>query len=86
MAKQGERYSHRLVEEYDGLVGFGLDRKTDEVSLGVFLQMFSDDEFLKTILPRLTDEELHGTFDFLTSIIKKHILDEEYHQYFLKDR
>ena len=40
-------HSHRFVEEYTGLVGFGQDRETDESSLIVYLQKFSDDDLMK---------------------------------------
>lgn len=86
MAGEQPKRSHRLVEEYDGIVGFGLDRETDEVSLGVYLQMFSDDEFLKIILPRLTDGEINELFELLSLLIMRHVdKEEEYHQVFLKD-
>lgn len=86
MSSRKRRYTHDLVETYDGMVGFGLDRKTDEVSLGVYLQMFSDDDFLKLILPRLTDGEINEVFELLSLLIKRHIdKEEEYHQVFLKD-
>ena len=28
-----KKHSHRFIEEYKGLVGFGLDRKTNEYSI-----------------------------------------------------
>ena len=37
------QHSHRFVEEYDGLVGFGLDRETNEKTLTYYLQKFADD-------------------------------------------
>ena len=55
-------HSHNFVNEYQGLVGFGLDRETDEKSLKVYLQKFSDDTFLKTLLPRLTEDEIRRNF------------------------
>ncbi|MBW1763489.1 MAG: cytoplasmic protein, partial [Deltaproteobacteria bacterium] len=35
-------HSHKFVEEYEGLVGFGMDRETDENTLIYYLQKFSD--------------------------------------------
>ncbi|MBI4765123.1 MAG: cytoplasmic protein, partial [Deltaproteobacteria bacterium] len=50
-----EKHSHHFVDQYEGLVGFGLDRETDEKSLMVYLQKFSDDTLLACLLPRLKD-------------------------------
>jgi hypothetical protein len=44
-------HSHTFVETYDGLVGFGADRKTDENTVIYYLQKFSDDKFTQTIMP-----------------------------------
>ena len=51
-------HAHRFVEQYDGLVGFGLDRKTDEHTLIYYLQKVSDDALAKTLVERMSDEEL----------------------------
>ena len=48
-------HSHTFVEHYEGMVGFGLDRETDEKSLMVYLQKFSDDALLAALVPRLAD-------------------------------
>ncbi len=80
-----EQHSHRFVEEYDGLVGFGLDRKTDEHTLTYYLQKFSDDELTALIMPRLTDSEMEGLFDLIARLMKQHLTEAEYHRYFLKD-
>lgn len=78
-------HSHRFVEEYDGLVGFGLDRKTDESTLIFYLQKFSDDDMMALIMPRLTEPEMEGLFDLINRLMKNHLSEEEYHKYFLKD-
>jgi hypothetical protein len=78
-------HRHQFVEEYDGLVGFGFDRDTDEKSLMVYLQKFSDDDLLRTLVPRLTDDELQETFQLISRLIRIHLKDAEYHQLFLKD-
>ncbi len=80
-----EQHSHRFVEEYDGLVGFGLDRETDEHTLTYYLQKFSDDEFMALIRHRLTDEEMEELFNLITLLMKQHFTEAEYHKYFLKD-
>ena len=39
-------HKHTFVEEYDGIVAFGLSREVDEKSLIYYLQKFSDDDLL----------------------------------------
>ena len=73
------------MEKYDGLVGFGLDRETDEYTLTYYLQKFSDDEFMALIRERITQEDMESLFDFLTRLLKKYLAEEEYHRCFLKD-
>lgn len=80
-----EKHTHRFVEEYDELVGFGLDRETDEYALTYYLQKFSDDSFMALIRERMTNEEIESLFDLLTGLLKKHLTEEEYHRCFLKD-
>ncbi len=79
-------HSHRFVEEYDGLVGFGLDRKTDENTLIYYLQKFSDDQFMEKIRDRISDPDMEALFDMLTRLMKQCMSEEEYHRYFLKDK
>ena len=79
------KHRHQFVEDYEGLVGFGLDRETDEKSLMVYLQKFSDDDLLAALVPRLTEEELGAVFELISRLIKDHLRDEEYHRLFLKD-
>jgi len=77
-------HKHQFVEEYDGLVGFGLDRETDECTLTYYLQKFSDDELMALIRKRMSDSDIEELFNLLGSLMKKHLNEEEYHQYFLK--
>ena len=79
------RHKHTFVEEYEGMVAFGFSREVDEKSLMYYLQKFSDDDLVKRLVPRLTDEEINQCFEMLTDLMRKHLKDEEYHQYFLKD-
>lgn len=79
------KHTHSLVETYDGLVGFGLDRETDEKTVIYYLQKFSDDELMERLIVRLTDDELGEIFSMLTRLLKKHLTDSEYHSLFLKD-
>jgi len=78
-------HTHNHVETYEGLVGLGLDRKTDENTIIYYLQKFSDDTLMNHLITRLTDEELEEIFSLLTRILKKHLKDSEYHRLFLKE-
>lgn len=78
-------HTHRFVEEYDGLVGFGLDRETNEKTVKVYLQKVSDDGLLSALLPRMSDGELEDLFFALSRLLKTHLAEGEYHQLFLKD-
>lgn len=79
------KHTHRLVETYDGLVGFGFDRKTDEKTIIYYLQKFSDDELMEHLIERLTDDELSEIFSMLTRLLKTYLTEPEYHCLFLKD-
>ena len=79
-------HTHRFVEDYDGLVGFGFDRKGDEDTLTYYLQKFSDDENMALIRERMSDEELEEVFNLLSGLLKRHLKEDEYHRVFLKDR
>ena len=78
-------HCHRFVEEYDGLAGFGLDRETDELTLTYYLQKFSDDDLMALIRGRMAEEDEKTRFDLLAGLLRKHLSEEEYHEYFLKD-
>ncbi|MGA7144237.1 MAG: cytoplasmic protein [Desulfobacterales bacterium] len=78
-------HTHRHVETYNGFVGMGFDRKTDENTIIYYLQKFSDDTLMKALAERLSDEELEEIFSLLTRLLKKHLSDSEYHRLFLKD-
>ena len=79
-------HSHRFVEIFNGFLGFGYDRATDEKTIMYYLQKFSDDRHLETIIPRLTGDELSQLFEMLSKLMKNHLSDSEYHHLFLKDR
>ncbi|MBW2435391.1 MAG: cytoplasmic protein [Deltaproteobacteria bacterium] len=80
-----KHHSHDFVETYDGMVGFGADRQTDENTVVFYLQKFSDDLLMKTLIKRLSDEELSEIFNLLTRLLKTHLSDTEYHDLFLKE-
>jgi len=66
-------------------IAFGFDRATDERSFGLFLERFVDKKLLETLLPRLQDEDILATVDFLTGIMHKHLSEKEYHRLFLAE-
>ncbi len=80
-----QKHSHKFVEEYDGLVGFGLSREVDEHTLTYYLQKFSDDQLMALIRARISDEDMEEVFNLLGRLLKEYLNDEEYHRYFLKD-
>lgn len=79
-------HSHEFVNQYEGLVGFGLNRETNENTVIYYLQKFSDDELIKHIIKRFDNEELEEIFEFLSRLLKKHLTESEYHQLFLKEK
>ncbi len=78
--------THQFVQNYQGLGALGLDRETDEETIMFYLQKFSEDSFMKTLIPRLSDEELEEIYLFINNKLKQHIKEDEYHSLFLKDR
>jgi hypothetical protein len=78
-------HSHQFVETYQGLVGFGLDRENDQNTIVYYLQKFSDDALMQTLVNRLSDHELNDIFSLLTRLLKRHLTESEYHRLFLKD-
>ncbi len=79
------KHTHDFIETYDGLVGFGMEREIDEKTIWYYLQKFSDDALLKSLLPRFSNEELEDIFNLINKLLKKHMSDAEYHNLFLKE-
>ena len=78
-------HTHNFVETYQGLVGYGADRETDENTLIYYLQKFSDDKFMAMITKRMTDNEMLELFNMINRLLKNHLTEMEYHNQFLKD-
>ncbi len=78
------KHTHNFVETYDGMLGFGLDRETDESTVICYAQKFSDDALMKELIKRMTDQELDEVFSMITKIMKNHLTEPEYHGLFLK--
>ena len=79
------KHSHRFVETFDGVFGFGLDRQSNENTVQLYLQKFSDDRLMKTILKRMADEDLTEVFEIVSKMLRKYLTEAEYHQLFLKE-
>lgn len=79
-----DSHSHRFIEEFDGFVGFGLNRESDSDTVIYYLQKFSDDDLMSLLRKRLTDEDRQAIFDLLSGLLRKHLSEPEYHRYFLK--
>lgn len=62
---------------------FGLNREDDERSFTDFLQLFSQDRLTSVLIPRMTDEEINSTVEMLSSIMRNHLSEKEYHALFL---
>jgi len=77
-------HTHNFVEKYQGLVGYGADRETDENTLIYYLQKFSDDKFMALITKRMTDAEMLELFGLINRLLKNHLTEAEYHQLFLR--
>jgi len=69
-----------------GSICFGLNRDIDEASLKALCQRFSRNKLLSTLIPRLSEQELHELADHLLSPMKKHFTKDEYHTLFLDDQ
>ena len=79
------KHSHVFSETFDGFVGYGLDRESDENTVQVYLQKFSDDHLMKTVLKRMSDDDLLEVFEVTSKMLKKYLSEPEYHQLFLKE-
>jgi hypothetical protein len=79
------KHSHSFVETFDGFSGYGLDRQTDEDTVELYLQKFSDDHLMETILKRMTDGDLSEVFEVISKMLHKYLTESEYHRLFLKE-
>lgn len=79
------KHSHSFVETFAGMGAYGLDRESNEDTVQLYLQKFSDDTLMRTVLKRMTDEDMDELFDLMGRFLKKYLKEDEYHQLFLKD-
>ncbi len=71
-------------EQIDGnQILFGLNRDEDERSLADFLRLFSEPRLTSVLIPRLTDDEINNTVAMLSTIMRKHLSEKEYHALFI---
>lgn len=80
-----KKYSHELVEAHDGFAAFGWDRSMDENTVACYLQMFSDDELMRHLMPKLSDGELEEIYLLINRLLKTHLTERLYHRLFLKE-
>jgi len=79
------KHTHNFSKTYDGLIGFGFNRKTDEHTICYYLQKISDDTLMQNLLKKMSDQDLQVLFDVLTRLLRTYLSEEEYHRLFLKD-
>ncbi len=79
------RHSHTFVETYQGLMAFGLDQQTDKNTLICYLQKFSDDLLIRTLVERMSEAEREELFAFISRLLKKYLSHSEYHELFSKE-
>jgi TorA maturation chaperone TorD len=79
------KYRHQFVENYRDIIGFGLNRETDQNTIIAYLQMFSDDRLANVMVERMSDDELEDMFNALTALLQRHLSEKEYHTLFLRD-
>ena len=71
------KHSHRFVETFDGIAGYGLDRQTNEHTVQLYLQKFSDDRLMETILTRMTDDDLTEIFEMTSKMLRKYLTEPD---------
>ena len=72
--------------EFTKEIVFGFDRKTDERSLASFISLFSNSRLLDVLIPRMTDQEILQLVDQLSTLMRRHLSEREYHRLFLGER
>lgn len=66
-----------------GKICFGLTEELDRQSLSTFLQLAGQKDFAELFSSRLSSNEIVEYVDNFTSLLKKYINQDEYHQVFL---
>ena len=81
-----KKYLHNFVETYEGFIGFGWDRKSDQNTVICYLQMFSNDQLMKKIIGKFSEDDLEEIYLLVNRLLKAHLNDSEYHRLFLKEK
>jgi len=66
-----------------GKICFGLTEELDRQSLATFLQIGGQEDLAELLSSRLSSEEIIQYVDNFTALMKKHLNQDEYHQFFL---
>lgn len=77
------KHTHNFIETFDGFIGYGFDRKSNEDTVKFYLQKFSDDTLMDIIINRMSDDDLDELFGIISKALKKYLSEEEYHKFFL---
>lgn len=80
-----KKFKHDFIHNYEGFGAFGLSREADEETIMYTLQKFSDDDFMKLLIPKLSQDEMEKIYYLTLELIKKHLTEDEYHNVYLKD-
>ena len=80
-----EQHTHEFINTYDGFLGYGLSRETDENTVICYLQKFSDDTLMQHIIKKMSDEDLNEIFEMISRLLKTYLSEPEYHRLFLKE-
>ena len=79
------QHTHNFVEKYTGAGAFGLDRASDQETIIVYLQKFSDDTLIKHLVTKMSDQELEEVYNLVSRLMKTHLTKTEYEEMFLKE-
>lgn len=80
-----KKFTHNFIQSYEGFGAFGINRENDEETMMYTLQKFSDDQFMKVLVPRLSQDEMERIYLMILETVRKHISEDEYHNVYLKD-
>ncbi len=76
-------YYGQLMKPDPSKICFGLSEDLDKQSLAMFLRLTGTPEFADLFSSRLSSEEILKLTDDFTALMRKHLSENEYHQYFL---
>ncbi len=62
---------------------FGLSPELDKQSCSAYLQLLGQPELAQTLSARMSPEEIEKLIELTSSLMRKHLCKQEYHQLFL---